>query len=208
MRCTVAVLALVLVACRPPPSTFEFLHVGVPERIELTTDTWTTEIPPWVLDDQVLVSSSSSGLCRLDEPLVSFPGGSTQACIPLTHGTLDPAISEEALAAIPPWRRNYDALFTLHRAGAEVLGIGHGENKNERIDQRVFLNTINPAIGAECVSQPNPDAGTYDDCWESYHAFVTLSRLDGLSLARASSSQLAHSRWRALRLLRRRELRA
>lgn len=182
-----ALLLCGLTACSAKPkqqptdagatSVFEILEVGTPDRITLTTDGYVTEIPPWLLEGRVLVSSSSSALCRIEGVLAAFMGGVGFDCQLLSAGTLSPTISEEDLAAIPPWRRNYHALFSIHDAGDLTLAVGHGENKNERIDQRVFLNTINLDVGADCVSGPNPVTNTYDDCWESYNSFVTLSQI-------------------------------
>lgn len=187
LRGGVVMAAVGLVACEP--RRFRVLEVGAPERIEVTTARYVTEIPPWSIEGGaapwLLLSSSSAGLCDAPTSLATFDGGALEPCSELMNGTLDPAISEAALAQVPAWRRNYAGLFTAHLLpsgdGQRLLAIGHGENKNERIGDRVFLNTINTDVGAECVSQPNPAQNTYDDCWEAYSAFVTVAEagLDG-----------------------------
>ncbi|MDX5418588.1 MAG: T9SS type A sorting domain-containing protein [Hymenobacteraceae bacterium] len=77
------------------------------------------------------------------------------------------------------WRRNYNGIFSAHvlpasgKAQSIVLAFSHGENKNERIGNYYYQNTVRPSFvinkqDSRTYSGGNP----YVDCWEAYFGFL------------------------------------
>ncbi|MBC5992308.1 T9SS type A sorting domain-containing protein [Pontibacter cellulosilyticus] len=76
------------------------------------------------------------------------------------------------------WRRNYNGVFSAHiingqNGGNIVFALSHGENKNEKIYDFLYQNTVRPGF---VINSSNPDTysgGTpYADCWEAYFGFL------------------------------------
>ncbi|MEJ8804468.1 T9SS type A sorting domain-containing protein [Pontibacter sp. H249] len=76
------------------------------------------------------------------------------------------------------WRRNYNGIFSAHIIKAQngkniVFALSHGENKNERIGDFLYQNTVRPTFKID-ISDPNTYSGgtPYKDCWEAYFGFL------------------------------------
>ena len=90
-----------------------------------------------------------------------------------------------------PWRKNYCGVFTalkVENGGtAKVLGICHGENKNERTTVEggtLYRNTLTRSsivYNAPADYSGYLEDGTYQDYWPGYHALISLRTSDYVS---------------------------
>jgi hypothetical protein len=76
------------------------------------------------------------------------------------------------------WRRSYGGVFAAAGLptpwrGYSYLAIVHGENKNERIGQHLYANTVNSQTPPEACAS-GYQGGQYADCFQAYYAFVSL----------------------------------
>ncbi len=85
------------------------------------------------------------------------------------------------------WRRNYNGIFSAHilfHPGTHqdiTLAFSHGENKNEKIGDYIYQNTVRPKF---LLDPNNPKTfsgigndGEYNDCWDAYFAFLNANWL-------------------------------
>ena len=76
------------------------------------------------------------------------------------------------------WRRNYNGIFSAHilpnRSNGNILfAISHGENKNERIDNYYYQNTVRPNYKIKPRDPSTYSGGTpYKDSWNAYFGFL------------------------------------
>ncbi|WP_207514237.1 T9SS type A sorting domain-containing protein [Longitalea luteola] len=84
------------------------------------------------------------------------------------------------------WRRNYNGIFSsqvIHHPGTDqviLFAISHGENKNEKIGNYLYQNTVRPSwvINANDPATFSGDYnGTYQECWEAYFGFLNANWL-------------------------------
>jgi hypothetical protein len=145
------------------------------------------EIPPVLVTGSqhlFLATTAWSVLCRDDgDPLDGHPLRlDHRHCQPLSGPLrIDMASGQNlspsaAAGASQDWRRSYDGVmsaFLLPQNGGRsiLLAIAHGENKNERIGNEVFANTVDTNVDPQkCAS--GYTNGHYEDCWASYNGFV------------------------------------
>ena len=80
------------------------------------------------------------------------------------------------------WRRNYNGIFSAHvydhiPSSQKILfSVSHGENKNERVGDYCYQNSINPTQPIIC-NDPNTWSGSIDginyrEHWQSYAGFL------------------------------------
>ncbi len=135
------------------------------------------EIPPWQIGGgwhQLFITTAHTYQCatpidltksalRLDSRYCSLSSrGDTLGRTPST------------ISSNTDWRRNYYGVFSSHSMGGRIVSFMHGENKNEKIENNFFQNTINKNVQAEkCFS--GYKSGVYEDCSEAYNAFVGMS---------------------------------
>jgi hypothetical protein len=160
-----------MIAATPPPQ----YDVGPIESVPIVKPAGAeTEIPPWTLDSRTkFLTTAWTFRCPTTDTLlmarVTCNGGGRMTA-PNTFGT-----SPEVLGDEGPWRRNYHGVFSAHRIGGRLLTINHGENKNERIGDRLYQNTVVPEVRAEECADGVVE-GYHRTCWPAYSGFVTASR--------------------------------
>jgi hypothetical protein len=160
-----------MIAATPPPE----YEVGPIKPVPIVKPAGAeTEIPPWTLDGRnKLLTTAWTFRCPTTDTLlvarVTCNGGE-RLTVPDTHLTWP-----EALGVDAPWRRNYQGVFTAHRIGGRLLTINHGENKNERIGDQLYQNTVVPEIRAERCADGVVE-GSYRACWIAYSGFIGASR--------------------------------
>jgi hypothetical protein len=75
-----------------------------------------------------------------------------------------------------PWSRNYDGVMLAFLSensvsSRQLVAIAHGENKNERVGNRLYNGTVNVGVDASRCYSGNHN-GVYQDCWPSYNGFT------------------------------------
>ena len=76
------------------------------------------------------------------------------------------------------WKRNYNGIFSAHIISARnkeniVFAFSHGENKNEKIGNFLYQNTVRPGFKIDSTNPDTYSGGTpYTDCWEAYFGFL------------------------------------
>lgn len=77
------------------------------------------------------------------------------------------------------WRRNYNGIFSAHvvdhaPSGQQILfALSHGENKNEKIDEYLYQNTVRPDfIINENDNSTYSGGKPYKESWKSYFGFL------------------------------------
>mgnify|MGYP005750644541 CR=1 FL=1 len=76
------------------------------------------------------------------------------------------------------WRRNYNGIFSAHilpdrGRGNIVFALSHGENKNEKVGDFFYQNSVRPDYLIKPRDPSTYSGGTpYKDCWEAYFGFL------------------------------------
>jgi hypothetical protein len=161
------------------------LRVDAVRQVDMLGSGGYTEVPPLILaglpwgyllsSDFTVFCVSSTSAMSVDS--ISFDSASCHRVLASDASDNPPP---DSLPPGPIWRRNYlgaYSAFVLGAGGAnsELVAFTHGENKNERRNNQVYLNTVNTNVGADCVSGWDDVAGAYVDCWDAYNAFVGMA---------------------------------
>ncbi len=136
------------------------------------------ELPSWQISggwNQHFISTAWTWHCASPDNLLSGPVTfNANYCAIVTRSEAHFFQPDQ----IPPntdWRRNYQGVFSVFPLGGKLIAISHGENKNEKIGESYYQNTINKNILAQNCYSGYRSSGIYEDCWDSYNAFVNLS---------------------------------
>lgn len=136
-----------------------------------------------------------SWLCRasgsfLNDPQLLGPGNcaffsSPKRIDPRTGENADPS---DSARSGHDWRLNYSGAMSVVAPGKPLDGYDrivamHGENKNERLGDKLYANTVNRDVTPSACASGYAN-GHYDDCWTAYNAFVSLTLLDTKSGAK------------------------
>lgn len=146
------------------------------------------ETPPVLIEGSPGLFFASTGWSWLCSAAVGHVGPNlvldSQHCgLFSTPSRIDPASRKnltpgEAVKVGSDWARSYRGVFSAFRLNKpsrdyDFLALVHGENKNERLGQLLYTNTVDQNLTPQsCASGVN--GGSYVDCWAAYNGFISL----------------------------------
>lgn len=86
--------------------------------------------------------------------------------------------ADELKLSADDWRLNYSGAMSAVSLetpwdGYDVVVAVHGEDKNERVGDTLYANTVNTDVSPATCAEGAVN-GAYKSCWESYNAFISL----------------------------------